>query len=221
MYDITKDYDKVYYGEQPYFTDMLYNVRLYFNTAGLDSPTVDWNSWDNLKLHKDRLIKRFNSEYQFREIGAETVTRWQKQVNNTFDAIAPFFDHAYKLYSDPLINLDEMGIGYTDTENHDVSITANSTSGSGTTTTSKFKDTPTNKNTVINNPTSENLDNTQTDNVSDSTNRNSGTSSVTRVQHDEHTIKEVSMIIDKYRKLDEEFIHEFNKHFIGIISMED
>ena len=176
MYDIMKDYRKPFPGEQPFFTDFLGNLQSEDPTIGING--VRWNQdlYPHLYLHKDRLVERFNEKYQFREIGAETVSRWMALLQDRFDDIAPRFDHAYKLYDDEAINLDALGLGYvkriiysedvegtasnaesqelTGSDSRTTSSTRNTTGANN----SKFRDTPTDGNSTINNPTTEQND---------------------------------------------------------------
>ena len=255
MYDIIRDYDRPFPGEQPFFTDLLKDLQEVDPTIGING--IHWNGtlYPNLYRHKDRLVERFNEKYQFREIGAETVSRWMALLQDRFDDLAPRFDHAYKLYDDEAINLDALGLGYVkriiysetvdgETTNEESEELSGSDSRSSTTNrsqdstaNSKFRDTPTDGNSTINNPTTEQVDVTgvdeeTTDSQTGSNSRErSGNSSGSLNQdtegereetydyHDEHTMEEVNKLIDRFKNLDNDFVNQFNQMFIGIITI--
>lgn len=130
-YDVAKDYKKVMPGEGPFFTDYLIHVQEIYPNTGLHE--CDWNEtlYPKLAEHKSRLIQRFNRTFAFREIGQETVTRFQFELQNRFDEIAEHYDHAYKVTSEN--NVDIIGLGYTLDENYNRQITTtNSTEESNT-----------------------------------------------------------------------------------------
>lgn len=219
MYDIIKDYEKPMIGEQPNFTEFLYELQKDDSTIGLNG--IRWNAelYPHLYKHKDRLIQRFDSKYGLREIGAETVHRWMYLLQNRFDEIAPKYDHAYKLYEDETINLDNLTLGYVRKILYSSKGTGESTTESQESGNSKFRDTPTSGDSTINNPTTENVDTTSSKGNSKSNRNSGGNSSETYDYHDEHVMLEVNKLIDEYKILDEEFINLFNEMFIGILTV--
>ncbi len=205
-------------GEQPFFTEFLDDL-LKEGQHGL--MTIDWNKtrYPNLYRHKIRLIERFNRHFAFREIGAETVYRWEHQVKDKFDQIAPRFDHAYKLYDDETLHLDELTLGYVRDILYENNRNSRSNSIDHSEGDSKFRDTPTKGNSVINNPTTENLDTEDSQSSGNSTAMIGGKSREDYKYHDDHNLIEVNKLIDKYKNLDEEFINEFDELFIGILTV--
>lgn len=218
QFDI-QNYDKLVKGEQPFFTDLLDDLLKENPNVGIAS--INWHSdiFPNIHLHKERLIERFNLKYKYREIGMETVVRWQNGLQDRFDEIAPWFEHAYSLYDNGSINIDSLGKGY----EREIEYTRNSNSKSGTksedNSNSKFRDTPTNEESVINNPTTEQSDISSTEDSSESTSDGTGTTKEKYTFNDKHVILEVNELIDKYRVLDEEFVKRFNDLFIGILTI--
>ena len=218
FYDITRDYEKPFPGEQPFFTDILSDIQKEDSTVGLNG--IHWYAslYPNLYIHKDRLVYRFDKKYAYREIGAETISRWMNLLQNRFDEIADKFNHAYKMYDDPNIDIDALTLGFKRSIESSSTGSGSNSSTSSNTVNSKFKDTPTSGTSTINNPTTENID---TENGTNSGSHNSQGNIKTTENydyHDEHSIDEVNKIINHYKQIDEEFINEFNQMFIGILS---
>ena len=200
------------------YTEYLSELQNLDPTIGLNG--VNWYGtlYPNLYNHKARLVYRFNRHYQLREISRENAEQWMLLLQDRFDEVADRFNHAYKLYDDQTINLDNLGLGYIreywTSGNSSGSSDANGTSSSDT----KFKDTTTNSNSTKNNPTTQNIEDNENSVHSESENTSSGHSKEQLDRHDEHIIDEVNELIRKYRQLDEDFIREFNELFIGIMA---
>ena len=219
MRSIITDPDVPFPGEQPFFTDLLSDLQNEDATIGLNG--IIWNAdlYPNLYKHKDRLVDRFNRKYAFREIGAETVTRWMHLLQNRYDEVAPKFDHAYKMYDDESLNLDNLTLGYVRNILYENASSGSSQASGTSEANSKFRDTPTNGASVINNPTTENQDNGSSSSTGSDSRTGSGNSKETYDYHDDHTLIEVNKLIDKFKSLDEDFINRFNEMFIGIMTI--
>ena len=181
-------------------------------TAGLNQ--CDWDSvkYPNLVKHKTTLIGRFNEEYAFRELGQETTLRWQLFVNARFNEVAEKYEHAYKVLSSD--RLDELGTGYTVTDNLDREMNSKMDSTDKFDGNSKFKDTPISG--TINNPTTEQIDDNLTTYGSTGNDTQKDSRVTTKVQHDDVIMKELNWLADQYKVLNNEFIKEFDNMFIQI-----
>lgn len=85
--------------EGPWYTDFLVNVQQDYPNIGLKSvPWGDGTSCPLLFSLKDALIDHFNERFKYREIGAETETRWQYTVDRVFDNIKRRYEFALTLY---------------------------------------------------------------------------------------------------------------------------
>ena len=103
------------YGEGPFYTDYLENIQKTNPTAGLAS-TV----WDETKTrlfsHKEEIINLFNRFYALREIGSETVERWQKLIDRRYSRIAEEYEYKLNMYMENNINQVENTIHSTNSE---------------------------------------------------------------------------------------------------------
>ena len=82
--------------EGPWFTEYL--EVLQEDDADIGLGKCDFSKYPNLEKRKCNLVALFNAVYWGREIGAETVYRWQKMVENRFNLVAPKYDIAYEMY---------------------------------------------------------------------------------------------------------------------------
>jgi hypothetical protein len=203
---------------EPLYTDYLYVLNNEDPTVGLNG--VDWHGtmYPNLMNHKEYLVYRFLKHYQLREITRENVNQWMLLLQDRFDEIADRYNHAFKLYDDETVKLDDFGIGYLREIWTQGSGSGNSSSESSATNTSKFRDTPTNGNSTINNPTTENVDSSSGSSGSSSSRSSSGYSKEKYDYNDRQVMEEVNDLVDKYKQLSEKFIYEFNEMFIGILA---
>lgn len=204
--------------DEAIYTEYLSVLRQEDPTVGING--ISWydTMYPNLSAHKSRLIDRFNTHYQLREISRPDVNQWMLLLQDRFDEVADRYNHAYKLYDDDANLIDDLGIGYIREIWYNNSGTGSSTSqntGSGS---SKFRDTPTSSNATINNPTSENVDSSSSNGSSSSVRNGQGYSKEEYDYNDEHKMNEINDLINKYKQLDEEFIGEFNQMFIGVLS---
>lgn len=213
-YDIMEDYKNPMPGESPFYTDFLYRVlESYPDTYGLDKCT--WNpAWTNLNPHKDELVKLFNEYYYYREIAQETESRWQKFLQMTLDRIGPNFDHSFNMYESN--NLDELGVGYEETEEYNRDYTRTEHAESTDTDTSKYKDTPTSV-AGINNPTTQTDNNGTSEGDSTRTDTEGYTRQHKKTQHDKHTLDEVNSNIRAWRNLANDFVEAFEPCFIQLL----
>lgn len=214
MYDITKDYNREFPGEGPFFTDYLQNIINDGLEYGLNY--VDWHAdiYPNLYAHKDTLVDRFNREYAFREIGQETVNRWHHFLQCRFDEVADHFNHMYKVFEEN--NVDELGTGYSYQETLNQTKTGSVASTNKNSSDSKFADTPGSTSSTINNPTSQNIDESEQTGSTNTTDSNDYQKTIKRTDHQEHMIEELNKLTDNYKSIDNEFIQSFENMFMGI-----
>lgn len=97
--------------EQPNYTDILYLVWERDSDMPLNKGVMndEWKKYPFLLANKDGLTDLFNKHYQFREIAAETMERWLRMVVKRFAEIAGFYEHAFKVISENIAKLDELG----------------------------------------------------------------------------------------------------------------
>lgn len=213
MYNIFEDYDRPAPGEGPFYTlflrDILNGPEAEY--CGLDK--CDWHetTYTHIATHKERLIERFNNTYLLRELGQETPSRWQHFLQMRLDEVIEFYDHAYKVFEEN--NVDELGTGYTETEEYNRSSNSTGKETTHSTSNQKYKDTPING--TINNPTTEqdDTDDGETDSNVDTTDNWDRTK--TKKEHNDELITEVNRLVDRYRSIDNEFVESFNNMFMG------
>lgn len=178
---------------------------------------VDWNETRYTKLaeHKEDLISLFDNQFAFREIGAETETRFQSMLQIRFNQIADKYNHAYKVTEEN--DVDQLGTGYTYDELRNRLINSEGTASGNENRDNKYKDTPQSSTSTINNPTNQSIDTRQ--NNSTATTKETQTDEVhqNKVQHDKEMILELNDLIDKYKQLDVDFVNEFETCFMMIL----
>lgn len=212
MYDILTDYKDPRPGEGPFFTEYLYQLLEDDENAGLSSCDWDETKYPYLCEHKDILIARFKEKYMFREIGQETPVRWQLFVNARFNEVAEKYNHSYKVFKEN--NVDEIGTGYTMTEELDRTNTSKMDSTNNFSTTEKYKDTPISGS--IGNPTSETTQDSDTTYGSSGTDTQKDSKTTTKTQHDDVRMKELNYLSDYYKTINNEFLKEFENQFMGL-----
>lgn len=200
------------------YTEYLSVLQQEDPTIGING--VQWHSalYPNLYTHKDRLVYRFNQKYGFREITNPDTSRWMFYLQNKFDEIANNFDHAYKLYDDKASELDELTLGHVRNIIYNNESAGSSSATGSSQANSKFRDTPTDGTSVINNPTTENQDNGSSSSTGSDSREGSGESTEKYDYHDDHLMMEVNKLIEKYKQLDESFINKFDEMFISILA---
>lgn len=201
-YILREDYDTPMLGESPFFTEFFKNVS---EECGLAQ--CDWSTeYDTLLERKEILIDMFNHYFWYREIGAETVHRFQHNLQLTLNKIQSKYDYAYRLYADMPVRI---GGGYTEREYREYSSEGTSSSSSQ----SKFKDTPISG--TINNPTSENSD------TSEGESSGTGEQEITRerTNYEDAITKYAQRNIDYYKALDQAFIQEFEEDFMQLMML--
>ena len=203
---------------EPLYTEYLSVLQEETPTLGIDG--LNWfdTMYPKLFTQKSRLVYRFNKHYQFREISREDTTVWMKLLQDRFDEIADKYNHAYSLYDNPDIDLDKLGVGYKRTIDYENSRTGSSTSSTESSGNAKFRDTPTNEDSTINNPTTENVDTSESSGESSNESSGEGTTTEIYEYNDRHIVDDINELIAKYKQLDEDFIREFEQMFIGIIA---
>lgn len=97
--------------EQPNYTDILYLIQERDSAIPLNKDVMnsEWSKYPFLLSHKAELVDLFNKHYQFREISAETIERWMRLVTKRFVEVARTYDHAFKVISENIDKLDELG----------------------------------------------------------------------------------------------------------------
>ena len=135
-------------GEGPFFTEYLADIQSSFTPVVDDSttpPTITYRSESDFGLerltwpasghvlaHKTALVSRFNERYAWREIGAETRTRFLHNLQVKFNGMLFHYEHRFGLYDDNAAKLKEYSEiidretgstdKYLDTPGHNVTI---------------------------------------------------------------------------------------------------
>ena len=215
-YNIIEDYKLPAPGEGPFYTDYLWSAQEK-RDVGLEY--IDWKEtkFTYLADHKDDIIELFNTNFKYRELGAETEMRFQDMLQSRFNEVADKFNHAYKVTEEN--DVDKLGTGYTFHEERTRHYEDSAESSGTENVDNKFKDTPSNNQSTLNNPTNQTLDNTQTSGNGSSTEDEDVTVNQEKIQHDKEMVVELSELIDKYRQLDIEFVKQFEPCFIGLIGV--
>lgn len=212
-YDIFTDYRHPMPGEGPFFTDYLWKAKESMN-IGLEY--IDWKEakYTYLYPHKDDIIEQFNLFYKYRELGAETESRFQGYLQNVFNTVADKYNHAYKVTEEN--DVDKLGTGYSYLETRKRLLEATGNTSTEESTDNKYKDTPSSSTSTLNNPTNQNL--TDRNGSTDATTNENEEHTISRdnTKHDKEMIVELSELIDRYRQLDVEFVREFENCFMGI-----
>lgn len=215
-YNIIEDYKLPAPGEGPFYTDYLWTAQK-ARDVGLEY--IDWKEtkFTYLANHKDDIIELFNTNFKYRELGAETEMRFQDMLQARFNEVADKYNHAYKVTEEN--DVDKLGTGYTFEEKRTRHYEDSAESSGTENVDNKFKDTPSNNQSTLNNPTNQTLDNTQTSGNGSSTEDEDVTVNQEKTQHDKEMVVELSELIDKYRQLDIEFVKQFETCFIGLIGV--
>ena len=218
--------------EGPFYTDYLINVQEDYPNIGLAS--VPWNQTETPKLYalKDTMIEHFNFIYKYREIGAETETRWQYTVDRVFDNVKRKYEFALSQYD--LNDIAKIGKGFVEeietegtTESTTEATSENTSTDSGRDVTkNQFNDTPIQP--LI---ASENYATSITDayvdygkEVSSEGSRSdsrdtshSGSLTRTRTEKDKSELELVNDSIKYFRDLIDDFVDEFHVCFISTL----
>lgn len=215
-YNIIEDYKFPAPGEGPFYTDYLWSAQEK-RDVGLEY--IDWKEtkFTYLAPHKDDIIELFNINFKYRELGAETEMRFQDMLQVRFNEVADKYNHAYKVTAEN--DVDKLGTGYTFEEKRTRHYEDSAESSGTENVDNKFKDTPSNNQSTLNNPTNQTLDNTQTSGNGSSTEDEDVTVNQEKTQHDKEMVVELSELIDRYRQLDIEFVKQFEPCFIGLIGV--
>ena len=218
--------------EGPFYTDYLINVQEDYPNIGLAS--VPWNQTETPKLYalKDIFIEHFNFIYKYREIGAETESRWQYTVDRVFDNVKRKYEFALSQYD--LNDIAKIGKGFVEeietegtTESTTEATSENTSTDSGRDVTkNQFNDTPIQP--LI---ASENYATYITDayvdygkEVSSEGSRSdsrdtshSGSLTRTRTEKDKSDLELVNDSIKYFRDLIDDFVDEFHVCFISTL----
>lgn len=219
QYDILEDYDKPAPGEGPFYTDYLYLAQME-RPSSIGIAYINWDetTYTYLAKHKADIVTKFNQHFKYRELGSETEFRFQDMLQTRFYQIADKFNHAYKVTEEN--DVDRLGTGYTFDEVRARMIESEGTASGNETRDSKYKDTPSNSNSTINNPTNQNIDDRENSSTASSQEKQDDSVHQEKVQHDKEMVVELSELIDKYRQLDIEFVMEFETCFMMIFNSE-
>lgn len=221
--------------EGPFYTDFLINVQEDYPNIGLKScPWGTEETTDIPKLYaiKDVLIEHFNFVYKFREIGAETESRWQYTVDRVFDNIKRKYEYALDQYESNLIK--KLGNEFSETITRDGQYHTENASEGGNTSAKTGSDT--NKNVFNDTPIQALIDENNyasaiTSNEieygntvqNDSSSESESSSTVdeditrTRVDKDKSILELVNDNIDNFRDLIDNFVNEFHVCFISTL----
>lgn len=215
-YNIIEDYKLPAPGEGPFYTDYLWSAQEK-RDVGLEY--IDWKEtkFTYLAPHKDDIIELFNTNFKYRELGAETEMRFQDMLQARFNEVADKYNHAYKVTAEN--DVDKLGTGYTFEEKRTRHYEDSAESSGTENVDNKFKDTPSNNQSTLNNPTNQTLDNTESSGNGSSTEDEDVTVNQEKTQHDKEMVVELSELIDRYRQLDIEFVKQFEPCFIGLIGV--
>lgn len=210
-------------GEGPFYTDYLNNLVLDYPFIGLDTVYID-PKYPTLRSLQNELSIIFFEYYRFREIGAETVKRFQYNVQRRTYEIVEQYETLFNLYKDT----DLMARGRKIETDTNVTIVENKTSDSSVNTEYNtenkevFQDTPVT-------PLVEDL--TYATNITNNKNKNTGemstskndnnditrSSDQTMTTHDKMAIEEIDTIIENYRTLKINFVKEYENCFINVL----
>lgn len=218
--------------EGPFYTDFLVNVQEDYPNIGLAS--CDWSNTETPKLYiiKDILIEHFNFIYKYREIGAETESRWQYTVKRVFENIKRLYEHALSIYNDN--DIKHLGIMYHDSTsvlgtsaNEGWTRDDSTTTKTGTDTVKNtYNDTPVQALISSNNYASAINDNetiygTTNTNGSEGSHRNDSTfnNTITKDGYnaDKSNIEMANENIKYFRDLIDDFVNEFGVCFISTL----
>ena len=218
--------------EGPFYTDYLINVQEDYPNIGLAS--VPWNQTETPKLFalKDTFIEHFNFIYKYREIGAETESRWQYTVDRVFDNIKRKYEFALNQYD--LNDIAKIGKYFTETIHRDATTnidgnTENEGSYSGSSS-------DTSKSTVNDTPIQALMDNANyasAINDGESSGESESTTNSTTTENRDTTIEDditrtynespksimesVNDSIKYFRELIDDFVDEFHVCFISTL----
>ncbi len=131
-------------GESPFYTDFLYKVQEDYPNAGIgvtfDNVTNFETKLPRTYIHKDEIVALFNLKYKYHEIGSETESMWQYQINKVFEQIKNKYERYFTLYETKDIN--ELGKLISENINRYGTGDRDTTSESDSTNKDKFNDTP-------------------------------------------------------------------------------
>lgn len=180
--------------------------KAYFGKFGIDRCV-----WSEAFREEDKqaVIGLFNSNFDYRMIGYETLEEWQSMLQNTLDIITPRYVRAFSMYNDPQLKVDMLNVKRKrttsiDTQNQASGTDKNKREG-------KVISTP---DTIIN----------ASDNYADSLSKDSSdtvygrndrrTGIITETDEPEGGIvQEVNDNIDRWRNLIHDMVLEFDRHF--------
>lgn len=164
------------------------------------------------------LTVRFNERYCYRRLNAETMDRWQIQLQNRFDEVVRLYERAYKLYTDnadTISNIKE-GVVQTETQSGTSGDTESATDSSDGTT--KNIDTPDEPINTSADYASQYLKQNSTGSRSITRNGTTGNNSTSEMTYTgRKAMENANANIDAYRDLDTQFIKEFESNFLNIL----
>lgn len=119
IFNLTGDFLDTQDFEQPYYTQVLGDMLQDEQYANYGLGSIDWDSANCPILYSMRtqLTARFNDYYQFREIGSETESRWQKTIQRQYNIVKNKFELQLSLYQEATIT--RLGMSFVETLNLD------------------------------------------------------------------------------------------------------
>lgn len=100
--------------EGPFVTDYLCEVQKVYPNAGLGDVEIDPEKYPHIQAHKQELVEMFNEIYCWREIGGETVGRFQWIINKRFTEVQRKFEYAFTIIE----NNDPTKLGLSEQETY-------------------------------------------------------------------------------------------------------
>lgn len=209
-------------GERPFYTEFYGTLKIENPNIGLDGVIIN-SKYTFLLQNMEDIISDFDFYYKFREIGSETVERFQFNLQRRTNEIAQFYDTMFKLYSD----VDILSRGRKIDTDTGVDIQENKTDNSSVDTTYDTNNKEVYQDTPV---TPLGVDEYAT-NITDTTNRNTGEMTTSKTQnntisrnttqnmitHDSMAIEEVTKILENYKQTIFSFIKEYEICFINEI----
>lgn len=208
--------------EGPFYTDYLNNLLEDYPELGLKSLTPS-SQYTILASKFPALAQLFEDYYRFREIGGETVERFQYNVKRRLLEIEDYYNTLFNLYEqEPVTTRGRSIITDTDVDiQEDKDKTSTVDTEYNTSDKETFQDTPISDLTSGEYATNVTLkDNTNTG-AMDTTNNESNKTTRKTTQamntHDKMASEEITIIMENYKSLSIAFVKEFEPCFINVL----
>lgn len=218
--DIPKAPRTPYYGQGPYWTATWNRMRedaeeIYDFDLGLEF--CEWDpDWVHLNGMKDKLIRRFNSRYAYREVAHETPQAMQHYLQERLWIVGAKCEMMMRTYLEN--DVERLGVGYDEHIDFHEHGTNNSNTSVDSTNMNEFEDTPTDSSTpAINNPTNRTKDSNTSTGDSSSDADIVRTTDHTKQQFDQQAIDYANNLFKKWEDIDDLFISGFEPLFLGLL----